>query len=76
MNCQGLGMSPQGTSISAGSFAAEAFSSALPQRLRAGDAVAGDAEAFGQPDEVRIGEVGADQRGCRAGRFCMLRTLP
>ena len=75
MNGHGLGMSPTGTSISAGSFSARLCSSALPQPLRIGHAAAGDAEALGQPHEVGVGEIGADQ-AIAVQVFCMLRTLP
>src|SRR5262245_40008858 len=39
----------------------EALLECLAQRFGIGGAVAKDAEALGEPDEIRIGEVGADQ---------------
>ena len=74
MNGHGLGMSPTGTSISAGSFSAR-----LLERVPnpSGSVTsAGDAKALGQPHEVRIGEIGADQAIAMQGLLHVANGLP
>ena len=62
MNSQGEGIGPTGTSIRVGSRRGEGAPRA-PRRSSCGRAraPAGGAEAFGELDEIRIGEVAGDQ---------------